>query len=258
VVISFNLHGAAPYDTLQDIDVRRAIQLAFDAKALGDQQWQGNAQAVPTVSPPSVLGASASLVKQITPDVAKAGQLLDAKGWKVGSDGIREKNGQKLSLSAVAQFDFENESLQFLQAQLRKAGIDLKVDHAADGATYSQKINAGTWDIDINYFNQNDANPARIPALLWYGKTTQARIQFTNAGDAFNGLVDQALAAPDVASAAAKSAQAQQVLINDQADAMPLTNFPQIYALKTNVAGFTPHPSVNSQLWTTVYRTNAK
>jgi peptide/nickel transport system substrate-binding protein len=255
VIISFNLHGDPPYDTLQDADVRRALALSFDAKALGDQQWQGNAQAVPTVSPPSVLGAAASQVKQIVPDLAKAGQLLDAKGWKVGADGIRERNGQKLSLSAVAQFDFENESLQFLQAQLRKAGVDLKVDHAADGAVYSQKLNSGAWDVDINYFNQNDANPVRIPAQFWWSKTNNARVKLTNPGPAFDALVDEANSAPDLATSQRKAAEANTELVSTTAGAIALTSFPQIYALKSSVAGFTPHPSVNHQMWTTVFRT---
>jgi len=37
----------------------------------------------------------------ITPypfDVAQAKQLLDDAGWKVGADGVREKNGVKLEL----------------------------------------------------------------------------------------------------------------------------------------------------------------
>ncbi|MGI9034224.1 MAG: ABC transporter substrate-binding protein [Acidimicrobiales bacterium] len=255
VVVSMNIHGTAPNDVLQDPDVRRALAMSFDAKALATQQWQGTAEAVATVSPPSVLGRFAFQVKPIPTDVAKAGQLLDARGWKVGSDGIRQKDGRKLSLSTVAQFDFEQESLQFLQAQARRAGIDLSIQIAPDGGAYSQRINSGGWDVDVNYWNQNDANPARIPSLLWYGKTTQPRIKYTAAGDKFDTLVDQAAAAPDAATAAARSAEAQQVLIDDQVDAIPLTNFPQIYALKTTVAGFSPHPSVNSQPWTSVYRT---
>jgi peptide/nickel transport system substrate-binding protein len=255
VVLSFNLHGAEPNTLMQDIDLRRALAWSLDPKALAEVQWQGTAQAVNTISPPSVLGDAAAEVQPITNDLPKAQALLDQKGWKVGSDGIREKDGRKLSLVAPAQFDFEPESLQFIQAQARKAGIDLKVDKAADGAAYGQKINSGAWDVDINYWNQNDANPASIAQRLFYGKNTAARIKFTSAGPKFDALVDEALAAPDTATSARKSVDAMKVLLNEQVGAIPLTSFPQIFAFKSTVAGFTAHPSVNLQPWTSTYRT---
>lgn len=256
VVLSFNLNGPPTNTLMQDIDLRRALAWSLDPKALADVQWQGTAQPVNTVSPPSVLGSIASEIPAITGDLAKATALLDQKGWKAGSDGIREKDGRKLSLAAPAQFDFEPESLQFLQAQARKAGIDLKVDKAADGAAYSQKINSGAWDVDINYWNQNDANPASIVSRLWYGKNTAARIKFTKVNAKFDALVDEALAAPDTATSARKSVDAMKVLLLEEAAAIPLTSFPQIFAFKSTVAGFTAHPSVNLQPWTATYRTS--
>ncbi len=256
VVLSFNLHTDAPYNLMQDIDLRRALAWSLDPKALAELQWQGTAQPLNTVSPPSVLGSIASEIPAITNDLAKATALLDQKGWRAGSDGIREKDGRKLSLVAPAQFDFEPESLQFIQAQARKAGIDLKVEKAADGAAYSSKINSGQWDVDINYWNQNDANPAAILSRLWYGKNTAGRIRFTNVGPKFDGLVDEALAAPNTATSARKAVDAMKVLLQEQVGAIPLTSFPQIFAFKTSVAGFTAHPSVNLQPWTEAYRTS--
>jgi len=255
VDISLNLHGAAPHTLLQDIDVRRALGMSFDARALAEQQWQGNAQVVAGVSPPAVLGPAASLVGSRTPNLAEAERLLEARGWRKGSDGIREKEGRKLSLVGVSQFDFEPESLQFLQAQVRRAGIDLRLERAPDAAAYSAKINSGAWDVDVNYFNQNDANPVRIPAQFWYSKVANARTRLTNPGPKFDGLVDEALSAPDLTTAQRKAAEAINVLVNEEWAAIALTNFPQIYAHRTNVAGFRPHPSVNHQPWTGVFRT---
>jgi len=156
---------------------------------------------------------------------------------------------------APAQFDFEPESLQFIQAQARRAGIDLKMDKAPDGAAYGQKINSGQWDVDVNYWNQGDGNPAGIPSSLWYGKNTSTRVKFTSVGEKFDKLLDEALAAPDTQSSARKVIEANKVLVEELYAAIPLTSFPQIFALKNSVAGFTAHPSVNQQPWTSVYRT---
>ncbi len=255
VVLSFNLHGQDPHTLMQDIDLRRTLAWSLDPKGLAEQQWQGTAQPITTVSPPSVLGPAAGQVRPITNDLRRAEELLDQRGWRRGGDGIREKDGRKLSLVAPAQFDFEPESLQFIQAQARRAGIDLKVEKASDGAAYAQKINSGAWDVDINYWNQNDGNPASIVQRLWYGKNTAARIKFTSVGDKFDRLVDEAIAAPDTQTSAQKSVDAMKVLLEEQAAAIPLTSFPQIFALKKTVAGFRAHPSVNQQPWTSVYRT---
>ena len=255
VDISLNLHGEAPHTLLQDIDIRKALAMSLDAKALAEQQWQGNAQVVAGVSPPAVLGPAASVVRPLTPNLAEAERLLEARGWRKGSDGIREREGRKLSLVGVSQFDFEPESLQFLQAQARRAGIDLKLERSPDAAAYSSKINSGAWDVDVNYFNQNDANPVRIPAQFWYSKVANARTRLTNPGPKFDGLVDEALATPDLATAQRKAAEAINVLVNEEWAAIALTNFPQIYAHRTSVAGFRAHPSVNHQPWTGVFRT---
>lgn len=255
VVLSVNLRGAEPYTLMQDIDLRRALAFSLDPKALAEVQWQGTAQPINTVSPPSVLGPGASQVRPITNNLAEAERLLEQAGWRKGSDGIREKEGRRLSLVAPAQFDFEPESLQFIQSQARKAGIDLRMEKAPDGAAYGQKINSGQWDVDVNYWNQNDGNPASILTRLWWGKNTNARIKYTGAGEKFDRVVDEAVAAPDTKASAAKSIEATKVLVEEQAAAIPLTSFPQIFAFKGDVAGFTAHPSVNQQPWTSVYRT---
>ncbi len=257
VDISLNLHGAPPHTLLQDIDLRRALALSLDARALAEQQWHGTAQVVAGVSPPAVLGPSASLVRPLTSDLAEAERLLDAKGWRKGPDGIRERDGLKLSLAGVAQFDFEAESLQFLQAQARRAGIDLRLEKAPDAAAYSARINSGAWDVDVNYYNQNDANPVRIPAQFWYSKVANARTRLTNPGPKFDQLVDEALSATDLPTAQRKAAEAINVLVNEEVAAIALTNFPQIYAHRNTVSGFRPHPSVNHQPWTAVFRTGS-
>ena len=45
-------------------------------------------------------------------DVEKAKQILDDAGWTVGSDGIREKDGQKLSIKFLATKEKECDGLQ--------------------------------------------------------------------------------------------------------------------------------------------------
>jgi peptide/nickel transport system substrate-binding protein len=252
--ISMNLRGADPHTLLSDIDLRRAFAQSLDPQALA-QFWQGGAEPVTVVSPPAVLGGTASTVRAITNNLQAAEALLEQKGWRKGADGIRERDGRRLTLVAVIQADYEPESLQLLQSQARRAGFDLRLEQAPDAAAYAARINAGTFDVDINYFNQNDANPARIVTQFWSEKAANARIRYTGPGGTFETLIDEAQSAPDTATAARKAAEAHKVLIEEQAAAIPLTSYPQLFGVKTTVAGFAAHPSVNHQPWTAVYRT---
>ena len=60
-------------------------------------------------------------------DQAKANQLLDEAGWKMGSDGYRYKDGKKLTLElATTTRQDRKDSAVVLQDQLKKIGIDIQ------------------------------------------------------------------------------------------------------------------------------------
>ena len=62
-------------------------------------------------------------------DQAKAKQLLDDAGWAIGSDGIREKDGEKLTLRYVT-FGDDNQGKSMAaatQKMLKDIGVDLQI-----------------------------------------------------------------------------------------------------------------------------------
>jgi peptide/nickel transport system substrate-binding protein len=69
-------------------------------------------------------------------DQAKAKQLIEESGWTLGSDGIYEKDGQKLSTVVAVRAERPDRSkwMQLVGDQVRQCGIDLQykeVDFAA-------------------------------------------------------------------------------------------------------------------------------
>ena len=62
----------------------------------------------------------------MTYDADKSAKLLDAAGWKTGSDGIREKDGQKLTFSVTFSpvFSGNQAILELVQQQLKKVGVE--------------------------------------------------------------------------------------------------------------------------------------
>ena len=122
----------APTD---DIAVRQAINFATDRASI-------NQVALFSASEPALgpLWKSTpsywSGVEDYYPfDLSKAQDALDKAGWTAGSDGIRQKDGKKLTVT-WAQTPSADSYAELLQAQLRKAGIDLQINKMATSAAF--------------------------------------------------------------------------------------------------------------------------
>ena len=87
------------HEALKDKKVRQAIRAGIDSETLRKQVMQDYAQPatsfIPAVYPDWALKSDNPVISGF--DVKKAKKLLDDAGWKEGSDGIREKDGEKLS-----------------------------------------------------------------------------------------------------------------------------------------------------------------
>ncbi len=245
--------GEPPYTKLADPTLRRAVALAIDRQLLVDRVLEGEAAAVPTVNPPVVLGRHAARVKGVPHDPREAARLLEAAGWRVGGDGVRVRDGDRLRLTMLTQPGSVDPAVaQFVQAELARVGIEVEIEQLDPGA-YSSRINSGRFDLDIELPNQNDANPAFLLALRWYPKSEVASATFMAAGARYDTIINQALAARDREQVQEKAAEAMHLLLGEQVGAIPLAGIYRIYAMKNRVQGFEPHPSKTNQWWNTVW-----
>ena len=85
-----------PHPILGDLKVRQAIAYGIDKQKIIDTLLNG--KALPGSSELNVDPYNCTSIKPWPFDAAKAKQLLDDAGWKVGADGIRTKDGQRLRL----------------------------------------------------------------------------------------------------------------------------------------------------------------
>lgn len=123
---------------LDDVKVREAIAYGIDKKQVVADIAHG-AGVVATSDQPPWLWADDPSVPQFAADPAKARALLDADGWRVGADGIRVKNGRRLSLDITTQagladgVDFEGLFTQWM----RSIGIDIEVKNYPTDLLYA-------------------------------------------------------------------------------------------------------------------------
>ncbi|HWI02686.1 MAG TPA: hypothetical protein VNT52_02505, partial [Acidimicrobiales bacterium] len=187
-------------------------------------------------------------------------------GLAVGSDGIRSKDGKRLSLKLLGQQEVPESALLVIQSNLKDVGIDVEIKKTPDVATrnslYAQ--GKGDFDLDLEPPNQNDANPAFLPVLRM-AKRSATNVQFapdappaTPNGPAFEAEVtrsDQAKTTAEVQDAAAKM---MNILINKDYLVVPLADAFRIYGMAKNVSLGDPHPSFTNQTWFSLSMTSAR
>jgi len=99
---------------------------------------------------PSIFASSErEQTKSWKPDVRRAGEILDRKGWTRDGSDIRQKDGKRLSISFIdTQGNREKrlDDIQLVRRQLARNGIDLSIDSQPAG-TYVQKLADGAYDL---------------------------------------------------------------------------------------------------------------
>lgn len=149
------------HPALQDANVRRAVVMAVDRNKITQELlygltkpaltfWDGSIYADPTIQP-----------IPFDPEAAK--KLLEDAGWKVGSDGIREKDGVKLKLRyATTTREVRKNTQAIVQQMWKDVGIDAELlNHSSDVFFngYAQNGPIDTGQYDIAEWSQNPAFP---------------------------------------------------------------------------------------------------
>lgn len=89
--------SAAPHPSLSDIAVREALSMAIDRDLLVEIGY-GQAGRPTCNVVPAPLAYASDNTDCLVQDIAGANKMLDDAGWAMGSDGVRAKDGVRLSL----------------------------------------------------------------------------------------------------------------------------------------------------------------
>ena len=164
--LDFNL----THPLVSDVRVREAIRYAINRKRLIDKVSHG--YGILTEVPLSpILPIAPKDIPLIPYDPAKARALLDETGWKVGADGIRTKNGQKLVLEfpyVVGSPDLD-QRVELMRGDLQAVGIGLQTRKEAASIFFGLLQDGGTvyaGKFDITLFSWGTGPGADISSIF--------------------------------------------------------------------------------------------
>ena len=142
-----------------DKRVREAMSIAIDRAAVAKGILLGNADPAFTFVDPAALDFAPSTKGMVKEDVERAKALLDEAGWKMASDGVREKDGIKLQPRVYyTQAGNTPRVAEAIQGYLRRIGIQWQLQpwDSTIAAAKMAEQDYEIWSVTVPYLSAGD------------------------------------------------------------------------------------------------------
>jgi peptide/nickel transport system substrate-binding protein len=227
--IAWNV-GKPPVD---DIRVRQAFLMAINRPAL--VQGLLGKDGEPALSPiPPALREHSRDVRPIPHDVAGAGRLLDAAGWRdTNGDGVRDKGGRPLNLEVEfsSSDPIRPDMLVGMQSQAKQAGINL-VLKPMESTTWVSRLRARQFQGSFWGWGWGPGVMAPNAEAIWHQRSIPpGGANFAGYNNPrVNSLIDSLLVEADTARARGMWRTLEQTAIDDAVYA-PIFLDPEFYGV---------------------------
>lgn len=252
--------AAHPHPFLSDMNVRQALSMAIDRELLTEIGYGAAGRPSCNVLPAPAIYKSTANDGCLVQDIAGANALLDEAGWAMGSDGVREKDGVRLSIlyqtstNAVRQ-DFQALIKQWwseigVETELRN--IDASVFFGGDPASNDtfQKFFA---DVEMYANNFDGTDPeaymanwaceqAPRPETQWQGNNMPRYCS-----EAYDALVAEMAVTGDI-NERARIAKAMNDMLMQEYIMLPLVDRGRVSAHSNTLGGVILN-TWDSELW---------
>jgi len=228
--ISYNVRHA-PLDNLQ---VRQALDMAVDKKAIIDAVYQGAGQLAQNAMPPTQWSYDET-VKDAPYDLDKARELLRAAGVKEGTE---------LTLWAMpVQRPYNpNAKLmaQMLQADWAKVGIKVTIV-SYEWGEYLKRTKNGEHDISLIGWTGDNGDPDNWMGTLYSCASIGGNNYSMWCDEKYEALIKSAISTADTGQRITLYKQAQHYL-KSQVPITPIAHSTVIQPMRTQVQGFLVSP----------------
>ena len=125
---SLYLDGTNPHPFLSDPAVRRALSLAIDRQILVDAGYGAAGKPTCNVLPAPAVYASMANDECLTQNTEEANRILDEAGWMPGDDGVRAKDGVRISILYQTSTNSVRQGTQALIKQMwEQIGVETEL-----------------------------------------------------------------------------------------------------------------------------------
>jgi peptide/nickel transport system substrate-binding protein len=244
--VDFNL----AHPVVSDRNVRVALAYATNRQEIIDKLLHGSAIPAETDQHPLLSWAYTNDVEHHPFDPEKAKAILESDGWKVGSDGVRVKNGQRLefTMSTQTESNYGKAEEPLLQREWRDVGAQADVKNYPTSQFFDNSTNGtlqgGHYDValyswigaadpdDNAIYSGDNLAPHGQNAMMWNNRVATAAM-----ADALKTL-DQTRRKRDYAIV-------QQQLALDVPTI--IINFARVpYVYNDDFKGFNPSPVISA------------
>jgi len=213
--------------------VRQALIYGFNREELVKSLFQNIFPPAGSPLSPATFGYDKSVETLYSYDPAKAAQLLDTAGWKMGSSGLREKGGQQFKLNClIGTSEEDNAIAQIMQAQFKPLGVQIDINVIAGTALTTAK-QQGQHHIGFKIAVYQDPD---ILGVYFHSRSIGG-FNYTFYQDAeLDGLFDQGVTTLDAEKRKDIYAKAQKYMM-DKALLIPIYYLANVSAATAKVQG---------------------
>lgn len=227
---------------VSDVKVRKALSLSVNRDEIISTLFSKNYPKATSILSSAAIGYVPQTDKlEYNPEKAKA--LLDEAGFKVGADGVREKDGQKLVLTSYASLPQPQSQavLQLIAQQWGKIGVTLNVLAGDAGTKIVDELDPLKTPVAVAMVGRADPDvvksqyyPTLRNVLLQKGGTSDKVKSFSD--EKLNAILDEIASQPNREKRLKAIGEAQAYVL-DQAYAVPIFEEPQAFAGAPYVKG---------------------
>jgi peptide/nickel transport system substrate-binding protein len=248
-----NLTLNLAHPVLAEKAVRKALNIAIDRQSICNLVYYGVPKPANNFLAPTHWAANPNLPKPEY-DLKKAAAMLDQAGWLRGSDGIRVKNGVRLSFtnSTTTGNQLRAQTQQLIADDFKKIGVEMLIKNLVAAVLWADFWKNSEFDSLMTATTYTIASDPDVTNRFGSGSIPKETGSGANVSRYKNVGVDALLvrARQEYSIAKRKDIYAKvQELINDDLPLLPLFNEVFIEGTKAGLDGYVNNVNARANSW---------